>query len=383
MKVLHLLASWKWTGPAEPALEGAALLSREPGLQVQAGLSSLQGRDQENQVEKEARRLGLETLEGLKLPRHLNLAHLPGDVRRLAGILREGGFDLVHCHTLVDHFTAALARLAAGVRVPLVRTWYDPEGPALSFREAWLLRSGLEGAILPRPGAARELARRTKGRVKTEVLLPPVDLEGFDPSLPDMRKEYCCEEEDFVLGVVARMQAHRRWDLLLAAFRRALWKAPFLKLIVLGRGPDWERLVFSPAREIGVEERLVLAGYRRGTEYASTLRTFDALVFLVPGSDGTCRAARQAQAAGAPLIASRRGILPDLVEPGVDGLLVEEKEEELARAMAELALDRDKARAMGEAARRRAEKEYSGEVFLRKTLALYGEVLEGGGSCAG
>ncbi len=383
MKVLHLLASWKWTGPAEPALEGAALLSREAGLQVRVGLSSLQGRDQENQVEKEARRLGLETLEGLKLPRHLNVAMLPGDVRRLAGILREGGFDLVHCHTIVDHFTAALARLMAGVRVPIVRTWYDPEGPSLSFREAWLLRAGLEGAILPRSRAALDLERRTKGRVRTEALLPPVDLEGLDPSLPNMRKEYCCEEEDFVLGVVARMQPHRKWDLLLAAFRRALWKAPFLKLIVLGRGPDWESLVLGPAREIGVEERLILAGYRRGTEYAATLRTFDALVFLVPGSDGTCRAARQAQAAGVPLLASRRGILPDLVEPGVDGLLVEEKEEELARAMVDLASDRERARAMGGAARRRAEREYSGEVFVRKTSALYGELAGGEGSCAG
>ncbi len=379
MKVLHLLASWKWTGPAEPALEGAALLAGRPGIRLQVGLSSLQGRDQENQVKKEARRLGLETFEDLKLPRHLNLALLPGDVRRLAGILREGGYDLVHCHTLVDHLTAALARLMAGVHVPLVRTWYDPEGPSLSFREAWLLRSGLEGAILPRREAALGVARKTKGRVKTEVLLPPVDLDRFDPSLPDMREEYCCDPKDFVLGVVARMQPYRGWDLLLGAFRRALWKVPFLKLVVLGRGPDWERLVYTPAGEMGLEDRLVLAGYRRGTEYAATLRTFDALVFLVPGSDGTCRAARQAQAAGVPLLASRRGILPDLVEPGVDGLLVEEKEEELARAMAELAGDPERTRAMGRAARKRAERDYSGRVFAEKTWALYKEVVEGGG----
>jgi len=383
VKVLHLLASWKWTGPAEPALEGAAVLARRPGVEVRVGLSSLQGRDQENQVEKEARRLGLETLEGLKLPRHLNLAQLPGDVRRLAGILKEGRFDLVHCHTLVDHLSAALARLAAGLHIPLVRTWYDPDGPSGSFRESWLVRSGLDGAVLPGSQAAGRLARKTKGRVKTRILLPPVDLERFDPSLPAMRREYCCGEEDFILGVVARMQPHRRWDLLLAAFRRALWKAPDLKLIVLGRGPGWEDLVFAPAGKMGLGDRLVLAGYRRGREFAATLRTFDALVFLVPGSDGTCRAVRQAQAAGVPVLASRRGILPDLVEDGVDGILVEEREEELARAMAEIARDRERARAMGEAARRRAERDYAESVFVEETLGLYREVLEGGGACAG
>jgi len=383
VKVLHLLASWKWTGPAEPALEGAALLAREPGLQVQVGLSSLQGRDQENQVEKEARRLGLETLAGLKLPRHLNLAHLPGDVRRLAGILREGGFDLVHCHTLVDHLAGALARLMAGAHIPLVRTWYDPEGPITTFRETWLVRSGLDGAFLPTAEAASKIAGKTRGRVKTEILLPPVDLDRFDPSLPDMREEYCCDREDFVLGVVARMQPHRRWDLLLRAFRRALWKAPSLKLIVVGRGPGWEDLVLGPAREMGVDGRLVLAGYRRGTEFAGTLRTFDVLVFLVPGSDGTCRAVRQAQAAGVPVLASRRGILPDLVESGVDGLLVEEKEEELARAMAEAARDRERTKAMGAAARKRAERDYDEKVFTARTLALYRALLEGGGACAG
>jgi len=383
VKVLHLLASWKWTGPAEPALEGAALLARSGEARVAAGISSLEGRDQENQVEKEARRLGLATLEGLKLPRHLNLGHLPGDVRRLAAVLGEGGFHLVHCHTLVDHLTAALARLLAGVHLPLVRTWYDPEGPSGSFRESWLLRAGLEGAFLPREEAARKVAGKTGGRVETRILLPPVDLEGLDPSLPDLRHAYCCGKEDFILGVVARMQPHRRWDLLLRAFRRALWKVPTLKLLVLGRGPGWEELVYRPALEMGLEDRLVLAGYRRGAEFAGTLRTFDALVFLVPGSDGTCRALRQAQAAGVPVLATRRGILPDLVESGRDGLLVEEKEEELARAMADLALQRERTRAMGAAARERAERDYAPGVFVERTLDLYRSLLEGGGSCAG
>ena len=63
-----------------------------------------------------------------------------GDVRRLVAHLRRKEIELIHCHTSVDHLVAALARRLAGIPVPLVRTWYTPDGPA---------RSGHRRALCP------------------------------------------------------------------------------------------------------------------------------------------------------------------------------------------------------------------------------------------
>ena len=63
------------------------------------------------------------------------------------------------------------------------------------------------------------------------------------------------------------------------------------------------------------------------------------LLLLVPGSDGTCRAAREALACGVPVIASRIGLLPDLIPPEGGLLLENEETETLTRAILTLAGD--------------------------------------------
>lgn len=380
MRVLHLLSAWKWTGPAEPALEAAALLARRPGLEVVLAHSSRSGRDMPNQVGIEAARLGLATLPGLDLPKHFRPVALLRDAARLAR--RLGSFDLLHCHMPGDHLLAWLARRLARRPVPVVRSWYAPEGPA-TLRERLALSGATAGAIVPGERARRRVEAWSRGRVRAEVLLPPLDLERFDPARPGLRDAYCYGPEHCVLGVVARMQPHRCWELLLESFGKAVQRNPGLRLLVVGRGPDWERLVLEPARRAGLAGRLVLAGYRRGEDFAGTLRAMDALVFLVPGSDGTCRALRQAQAAGLPAIVSRRGLLPELVADGRTGWVTAEEPEALAEAMGRLASDREAARRMGRAARAAAVESQEPGRFAARVEALYRTLIREAAPCAG
>ena len=374
MKVLHLLSNWKWTGPAEPALETAALLDRSPGVRVVLAHTGRTRGEEENYVAREAERLGLRRLPGLELPRHFSLATLGRDSGRLAACLDGEDFDLLHCHLKNDHLTAALARLRGRSTPPVVRTWYDPEGPR-GWREAWLVRRATAGAILPGRRARDRVARKGRGRIALETALPPLDLERFSPAGADMRSRYLAEPGDFLAGVVARIQPHRKWDLLLAAFRRALASRPELKLVVIGRGEGWESDLYGPARAMGVAERLVMAGYRREEEYDGSLRSLDCIIFLQPGSDGTCRALRQGLAVGLPALVTRRGLLPELVRDGETGFLVDEEPGALATALVRLAADRELARSLGRAAREEAEVRYAPERYLELLLSLYRRVV--------
>ncbi len=176
-----------------------------------------------------------------------------------------------------------------------------------------------------------------------------------------------------VLGVVARLQPHRRFELLLEAFRRARERAPGLRLVVVGRGTRAREVLEQPVERLGLAAAVVRAGYRRD-DYLDVLAQLDALVFLVPGSDGSCRAVLEAMALGIPAIASRRGVLPELVCDGETGRVVDEDADALAACMREVWSDPAAWQRRGEAARRRALELHSIERNALCHLALYREL---------
>ena len=115
---------------------------------------------------------------------------------------------------------------------------------------------------------------------------------------------------------------------------------------------------------------MIFAGYR-DKDYVEVLRCVDVLTFLVPGSDGTCRAVLEAAACGIPCVATRRGALPEIVLDGQTGLLVSEKPEELARAWEQLLKNQDLRDRMGQTARVRVGKEFSPGRLAERVEALY------------
>jgi glycosyltransferase involved in cell wall biosynthesis len=85
----------------------------------------------------------------------------------------------------------------------------------------------------------------------------------------------------------------------------------------------------------------------------------------------------EAMAAGVPVVATRVGGVPELVEDGVSGLLVEPgRPESIAVAIGELLADPDRARQLGSAGRRLARERFSVERMVSETVALYEELAE-------
>ena len=140
--------------------------------------------------------------------------------------------------------------------------------------------------------------------------------------------------------------------LLLQAAARAMAAEPSLRLLVVGRGTHIEETAVAPARALGIADRVIFAGYRT-SDYVDVLRCSDVFTFLVPGSDGGCRALLEASACGIPAVTSARGALPEIVVHGETGLVVEERAEALAGAWLSLLADGARREAMGRAAHAR------------------------------
>jgi glycosyltransferase involved in cell wall biosynthesis len=373
VRILQLSGDWKWTGPAEPMLRLAEGL-RARGHEV--WLACPEAPDGEAGLAARARDAGFAPAVSLSRGRGVRVLRDRRDARALRAFASEHGVELLHAWHTRDHVLALRARGAGGARV--VRSFRDARAiPATPWNRA-LFGPGCDGLWCASPGSARRNARLRGGRPLAGGF-GAVDLARFQPGAPapGVREALGLAPGDRVVGIVARVQPHRRFDLLLEAARRLLEKEPRARLLVVGRGTRREEVAVRPAAKLGLGERVVFAGYR-SADYLDVLRAIDVFTLLVPGSDGTCRAVLEAAACGIPAVVTRRGALPEIVADGETGLVVDEDPDALAAAWGRLVADADLRRELGAAAARRARALFSPERLADDVEALYRQVRERG-----
>lgn len=375
MRILHVTSDWKWTGPAEPML-GLALAQAQRGYDVRLACPESPRTDHPG-VAVRARRAGLDPVLEFERARGVRPVRERADAGRLAALLAERPADVVHAWHTRDHVLAwRAARRCGAARPRVVRSAASAEPPGAWPWNRWLFGRAADGVLCVSPASARAMARVCAPRPAVGAL-GAVDLERFRPAAPDpdVRRRLGLEPHHWVVGVVARVQRHRRFDLLLEALARL--DAADSRLLVVGRGTHLDAVAREPARRLGIADRVVFAGYREA-DYVDVLRSIDLLTFLVPGSDGTCRALLEAQACGVPAVTSRRGALPEIVADGETGWVVDEDAAALAGLWAGVLGDPGGRAARGRAARARAERHFSFDRLCGEVAELYGAAGAGG-----
>lgn len=376
MRVLHLFSNSKWTGPAEPALNLCVGLRR---LGIEANFACAPGGTGSiNKIVETARDRGIEPILRFHLSKHHHILRNWVDQRALNRFLGMQHYDLVHCHLDNDHRIAS--RCAAAHRIPLVRSSYEGEGLRGKAPYAQLL--GQTARLLEPSQLAAEYDARTYGYPRQQIVVLPgaVDTERFDPAreTPDMRRWLSIPPDAFAVGIVARMQTHRRYEDFFTALRRLVDEGIAVHAIVVGRGTKQEQVGWTPVRELGLERCVHFPGYLDGENYVGILRAFDVKVFLVPGSDGTCRAVREAMAMGKPVVAANRGMLAEIVEHERDGLIVDGSAESIHAALRRFATNRQETRIMGRNAMEKARTVFSLDRQARSVAEVYETVVSEG-----
>lgn len=320
-----------------------------------------------------ASKRGLEVETALTLAKHRHLTGDGADVRALRGILEDTPADIIHCHMRND--TRIGMRAAAGSDTKVVRTVYEGSPDDIARGDISAMRG--VGGLIAVSGAVAEHAASVMGPERVTHICCGVDLERFNPEnrLPDLREAWGIGDNTRVIGVVARVQKRRRFDLLLAAFRRLLASHPQAVLVIVGRGTKRREVAEVPVEKMGIADRVVFAGYLQEKDYVGALAALDLLVYLVPGTDGSCRTVREAMAMGLPVVSSRRGILPELVEDGVTGITCGEDVEELRAAIRSVLDSPDGLADMGARARERALRDFSLQGQAKATERFYETVL--------
>jgi glycosyltransferase involved in cell wall biosynthesis len=188
----------------------------------------------------------------------------------------------------------------------------------------------------------------------------------------ESRRYLGIEPDRFAVGWIGRMTAVKRTDDVLVAFKRLRDDGVDAVLCMVGDGPDRPALE-RRAHELGVVRDTLFLGYQ--DDVAPFYAAFDALV-LPSSNEGTPVSAIEALAAGRPVVATRVGGVPDVVQEGRDGFLVDPgATDDLADRLARLARDPDLRERMGAAGRERVLPRYAVARLIDDVDRLYRSLL--------
>jgi glycosyltransferase involved in cell wall biosynthesis len=364
MKILHLFSNWKWTGPADPTLNlckglekrghDVTFAYRKPPLPV------------EDSLEKRVLQAGVKATDRFQLDHSVKFYH-PSflqthlrDISDLTRYLREEKFDILNVHHSHGHLLGGIAARRSGHPVIVIRTDHKRDPLKPSFGNRFLISQFTDGMITFSERAKREDAKHFGLPLeRVQKISPALDLNRYDPKreFKEMRTLFGIGSKEIVIGMIARYQKYRRTAVFLEAVKKIAGEFPNAKVLLVGRSSQMEQSVIQPMKQLGVEKWVVLAGYRTN-DYLDTLASMDIFVFLMAGSDGTARALREAMAMGKPVIVANRGMLPELVEDGISGLVVNDTPEDLANAVLQLLHHPEMREALGKAAYQKAHQDF-------------------------
>jgi len=305
---------------------------------------------------------------------------------RLARLIRKVRPDVVHTHTAKAGAVGRTAALLAGTRRPVVvHTFhghvlrgYFGTGGTLVFRAIeTLLARASHRLIAVSPEVRDELvALRVAPRDKFSVVRLGIELEPrvhFDGDPAEVRRRHGIPEGKFVVGWFGRMTAVKRTDDLLTMLAGVRERGVDALLLLVGDGDDRERLE-QRAHDLGLARSCLFLGYQE--DVAPWYAVCDAVV-LTSASEGTPVTIIEALAAGRPVVATKVGGVPDVVDEGETGFLVRPHDTHaLAERLEILAGDPVRRSAMGELGRARMLERYAVERLVDDVDALYRELLE-------
>jgi glycosyltransferase involved in cell wall biosynthesis len=304
---------------------------------------------------------------------------------RLARIIRKVRPDVVHTHTAKAGAVGRLGALLSGTRRPvIVHTFhghvlrgYFGQGGTLLFRaiETALARVS-DRLIAVSPEVRDELVRlRVAPERKFSVIRLGIELEQrvrFDGDPAEVRRRHGIPSEKFVVGWFGRMTAVKRTDDLLTMLTGTRERGIDALLVLVGDGDD-RRHLEQRAHDLGIAKSCLFLGYQE--HVAQWFAICDAVI-LTSANEGTPVTLIEALAAGRPVVATRVGGIPDVVEDGETGFLVRPAD---THAMAErleiLARDPARSAEMGRLGRERMLQRYAVSRLLDDVDMLYRELL--------
>ena len=261
-------------------------------------------------------------------------SHDRGGIPELCGIMRRVKPHIVHTHSSLD---ARIAAWLCGVkcRIYTRHSVFDPPRRLTTFpgkQIAGAVNNTLATRIIAVAQAAADILTATGVREDKITVI----LNGVEPLTPStaeecvaLRRELGFADTDFVCGISARMEPYKGHSYLVETARAVCAVRPEAKFLVMGTGTTYEETM-RLAREAGLDGKMVFTGFV--TDVVPYYSIMNLSLNCSWGTEATSLALIEAMSLGLPAVVTSFGGNPGVIEDGVNGFLVPEKDSD---AMAE------------------------------------------------
>jgi L-malate glycosyltransferase len=286
--------------------------------------------------------------------------------------------DLIHANSVRAGLVVTAATL--GLKKQVVWHIHDllPRHPFNSLiRTVGLLSRRTRMIAVAQASADRFIGSFRPLKKRVTVIPNGIDLETFRPdpiAREAIRSELHLGADEPVIGIIGRLTQSKGQLELLHAFKRVVSEIPAATLLIVGapafnQEHEYEALLKRTVSEPGTSDRVVMLGAR--DDVAVIMQALDLLI-VNSSSEACCLVVLEAMACGVPVLATRTGGTPEIIEHGRNGWLIPLGDgDALATAIINL-LRADELRAeLGHRARETAIARFSTDRLIREIKLLY------------
>ncbi|MFH0840350.1 MAG: lipopolysaccharide heptosyltransferase II [Candidatus Omnitrophota bacterium] len=288
-------------------------------------------------------------------------------------IVKRENIELIHAHTRVTAVVAALVSRATGV--PYITTCHG----YFKTRLGRILYGAWGAKVIAISEAVKQHLmddfKLPEDRV--ELIYTGIDTEYFRKSIAGADKikekeKLGLRAEGPVIGTIGRLSPVKGQEVLLKAASRVSDSVPSLKVLMVGDGPDENRLR-KIANTLGIGGNVIFSKSAKDTK--KPLSVMD--IFILPSvKEGLGLSLLEAMASAKPCIASRVGGIENVIEDKKNGILFNVGDaEDLARKIVDLLNDKKMMSALGEKAREEVLRDFTLDKMADKVENLYKKVI--------
>lgn len=374
MKILHIIDSGGLYGAEVMLLN---LMSEQVAMGLAPIMASIGDPDvAEKPLEAEARRRGL---------RVATFRMKPGP--NFIGAFRVLGFawgeqvEVLHSHgykgNILFGFLPRFLR-----RIPMVATihgWTWTGGMTRMRMYEWLDSQSLsfmDRVIAVSSGMKEHPRIRNRSALALEVVANgiPLEAESLQKDAVGLNGEitaFC--RQGFTIGAIGRLSPEKGFEALLEAVATLSAQGTDIRLVILGEG-GLRNSLETAVRKLGIAEFVLMPGYVRD---ARRYLPFFSLFAMPSLTEGLPMVLLEAMQAAVPIVASRVGGIPEVLQHGRCGLLMEPGDQKaLELGIRAVMDDNGAAKQRVLAARERVDNEFSSRIMAEKYLTIYRSVLK-------
>jgi len=373
MQVLHLISSGGFFGAENMLIELSKELRDTTFLPIVGVFKNLYNPHLE--IVEEARQFDL-PVEIFPCKGKLDIKTILS-LRRFLG---KQGIDIVHTHGYKSNLYALASSF--GKKAALITTCHnwlgeDPKMKFYAMLDKFLLNR-FNKIIAVSDSVRQEILDHNVSPNKVLIINNGINLSRFNNTIKtdEIRTEFGIDGDCKVIGTVGRLSQEKGLIYFLQAAKTILRQYPKTVFLIVGDGPlrkDLERISAEFAKSCCSKSAIIFTGIR--IDMPALYSIMD--VFVLPSlTEGLPMALLEAMAAKKPVVATKVGAVPKVIQDGHSGYLVEPGDEEgLTKAITGLLENPQRAFKMAENAYEIVRKHFSSHGMAEKYEQVYREVL--------